>query len=121
MIPSAAAAEAAVAAWLADRGWRMVERNLRLGPGEIDIIAVRDGVMTFVEVKLASSGSATMAPEKIDRRKQSKIAGTAAVYLCGNPFPGDFRFDVAIVRGAPGSFEIDYFENAFVSRTLFTV
>ncbi len=120
-IDPAAEAESAVAEWLASRGWAIVERNLRLGPGEIDIIACRSGIMAFVEVKLASTGSATMAPEKIDRRKRSKIAGTAATYLSSKPFGGDCRFDVAVVRGLPGDFEIDYLENAFVSDTIFTV
>lgn len=121
MDPLAALAETEVATWLAERGWTILERNLRLGPGEVDIVALREGLMAFVEVKLASAGSATMAPEKIDARKKSKIAGVAAMYLAVNKFAGDCRFDVAIVRGACGAFEVDYLENAFVSRTLFTV
>ena len=121
MITSAVDAESATAAWLVERGWEILERNLRLGPGEVDMIALRSGVMTFVEVKLASTGSATIAPEKIDRRKQSKIAGTAAMYLALNPFAGDCRFDVAIVTGFPGAYEVEYYENAFVAGTSFTV
>ncbi len=117
----AAEAESSVASWLTDRGWTILERNLRLGPGEVDIVALKEGLMAFVEVKLASSGSATMAPEKIDARKKSKIAGVAAMYLAVTGYDGDCRFDVAIVRGASGAFEVDYLESAFVSRTLFTV
>lgn len=121
MNPLAAGAESAVASWLAERGWTILERNLRLGPGEVDIVALKDGLTAFVEVKLASSGSATMAPEKIDARKRSKIAGVAAMYLAVKGCGGDCRFDVAIVRGSSGAFEVDYLENAFVSRTMFTV
>jgi len=121
MDPLAAGAETAVASWLEERGWTILERNLRLGPGEIDIVALKEGLMAFVEVKLASTGSATLAPEKIDARKKSKIAGVAAMYLAMSRFPGDCRFDVAIVRGADGVFDVDYLENAFVSRTIFTV
>lgn len=77
--------------------------------------------MAFVEVKLASEGSATMAWEKIALSKQRRIAATAAAYLAARQFPGFCRFDVAVVRGSSGSFEVEYLENAFRSDGGFTV
>ena len=50
--------EDAAAAWLAGKGWHVLERNVRFREGEIDAIVVRDGdvhgrrgELRFVEVK----------------------------------------------------------------------
>lgn len=72
-------------------------------------------------MKLASEGSATMAWEKIGRTKQRRIAATAAAYLSARPFPGFCRFDVAVVRGCPGAFTVEYLEDAFRCGGGFTV
>lgn len=69
--------------------------------------------MAFLEVKLASDGSATMPWEKIDPVKQSRIAAAASIWLAASRFPGYCRFDVAVVRGVPGAFTVEYLEDAF--------
>lgn len=74
-----------------------------------------------MEVKLAAEGSATMAWEKIDRTKKRRIAATAAAYLAARPFSGFCRFDVAVVRGSPGAFQVEYLEDAFRCDGGFTV
>ena len=44
--------EALVEKYLSERGCRIVEREWRCRFGEIDLIAEKDGVLLFVEVKL---------------------------------------------------------------------
>ncbi len=102
-------------------GWTLLARDFRAGPGEVDIIARREDLLVFVEVKLASEGSATMAPEKIDRRKQARITGAASIWLLENPHDGFCRFDVVIVRGLPGSYRAEWLEDAFRASGRFTV
>lgn len=113
MNPLASEAEQLVADSLAGEGWAIAARNWRSGPGEIDIIAVRDGTAAFVEVKLALDTGATLAPEKIDSVKRSRLTGAAAMWISGCRWGGDCRFDVAIVRGLPGRMRIEYLEDAF--------
>lgn len=116
-----AEAESAVADWLAARGWRIAERNWRMPCGEVDVIASKEGTAAFVEVKLALEGSATRPLEKLDRVKRRKIASAASVWLASTGFEGYSRFDVAVVRGKPGAFTIDYYENAFLAEGHFVV
>lgn len=116
-----AEAEAAAAGWLAAHGWRIEERNWRMPCGEVDIIASKEDTAAFVEVKLAREGSATRPLEKIDRTKKRKIASAAALWLASSGFGGFSRFDVAVVRGIPGRFTIEYFENAFTADGRFMV
>ncbi len=107
-------AESFVCRWLEDRGWRIVARNFRTRRSEIDIVAVLSDVTAFVEVKFASDGSRTVALEKIDGEKQSRIIHAASMYLAENPPAGELRFDVAIVGGTPDEFRMEtYLEDAF--------
>jgi putative endonuclease len=65
---SGAAAEAYVAGRLARAGYRIVERNWRTRGGEIDIVALNDDILVFIEVRARSSDVVT-AEDSVDTRK----------------------------------------------------
>ncbi len=112
-------AESFVCLWLEDRGWVVEVRNFRTRRSEIDIIASKDDILSFVEVKFASDNSATVALGKIDSEKQARLVHAATVYLTRNPPSGQIRFDVAIVRGSSMNLRIDtYLEDAFRPDTI---
>ena len=75
-------------AWLKDHSYRIVERNYWKKWGEIDIVADRDGVIHFIEVKTVSrenipeAGSDTYSPEdNIHPWKRKRLARTIETYL----------------------------------------
>src|SRR3989344_4427179 len=76
-------AENIAARYLEGRGYEVVEKNYRKPWGEIDIIAQKDGVVVFVEVKANRQEFAgDFAPEiRVDWKKEAKIKRTAAFYL----------------------------------------
>ena len=43
--------------FLIKKGWKIVARNLRAGYQEMDILALKDGVFAFIEVKTRLSGN----------------------------------------------------------------
>lgn len=107
-------AESFVCQWLEDRGWTVEARNFRTRRSEIDIIAEKEGVLSFVEVKFACDNSATVTLGKIDTVKQAKLVHAAMVYLSKKPPSGQIRFDVAVVRGSSMNLRMDtYLEDAF--------
>ncbi len=107
-------AESFVCLWLEDRGWTIEARNYRTRRSEIDIVAKKEDVLSFVEVKFASDNSATVTLGKIDSVKQAKLVHAAMVYLSKKPPSGQIRFDVAIVRGSYMNLRMDtYLEDAF--------
>lgn len=107
-------AESFVCRWLEERGWIIEARNFRTRRSEIDIVAEKEDVLSFVEVKFASDSSATIALGKIDSEKQARIVHAASAYLSANPPSGQIRFDVAIVRGSSTNLRMDtYLEDAF--------
>ncbi len=104
------------AAYLARQGYRIVERNFRTRNGEIDLVALHEGAIVFVEVKTRTSG-AFGAPElAVDARKQQRMVRAALGYLVRkNLRQVPCRFDVVAVSGAadgavqhiPDAFEMD--------------
>lgn len=101
-----------VSDYLKRSGYRILDRNFRSQLGEIDIIASKDNMISFVEVKkMVSSWQISDISKKVDNVKQFKIKSTASYYLAQNK---DIKydlisFDVAAVYGN----RIDYFRGAF--------
>ena len=93
-------AESRVAAELCARGWTILARRVRTGAGELDLIAERDGLLTFVEVK--ARPSLVEAAHTLGPRQRARIAAAAEAWLAANPGHGaaGIRFDVILV--APG-------------------
>lgn len=65
--------ERAVAKCLEQRGFRILDFNLRTTYGEVDILAVKDGVLHAVEVKTRRSASFGGATEALTRRQFLRI------------------------------------------------
>lgn len=106
--------EAAAAAHLEAHGWRIVARRFRAAGYEIDLVAERDGVLAFVEVKTRRPGGLAAPVTAVDGRKRRRIAlaAQAAALRWGRRAQG-FRFDVVAVTWTDDGAAIDHFENAF--------
>ena len=73
--------EEAAACFLERQGYEVVERNYRCSYGEIDIIARKDGVVAFVEVKTRTSLNYDSPAAAVNYLKQQKIRTTALTWL----------------------------------------
>lgn len=113
-------AEQLVATKLERSGWRIVERNVRLPSGELDIVALDGSTLVFVEVKAGRTG-ATLGPEQpahaVGRRKQLKLRRLAREWIADRRRPSGvlgYRFDVVGVRFGPdGLADVDHIRAAF--------
>jgi putative endonuclease len=115
------AAEEAAARYLQRRGWHVLDRNVRIGRGELDLIARRGPVLAFVEVKARRSASAGAPEDAVTPRKRRQIARLAGLWLALRPWAlngvTDVRFDIvavdagatpASVRHLPAAFTGDW-------------
>jgi len=91
--------------FLLNLGFFIVEQNFYSKFGEIDIIATKDEVLHFVEVK--SGLDYESAIQNITPKKLSRIIKTGDVYMKKNSFDRDFVHDAIIIT--PKS--IDIIEN----------
>ncbi len=73
--------EERAAQWVQAQGWRILQRNYRCRAGEIDIIAMDDTQLVFIEVRSRSNARFASAAASVDWRKQQKLLRTAALYL----------------------------------------
>jgi putative endonuclease len=97
--------EGLAAEFLVARGWTILERNWRDGPRELDLVALRDGVLAFVEVKTRSGGACGSPLEGITRRKRREVERAAAAWLqqwgdARSPLR-TIRFDAVAVHLSP--------------------
>ncbi len=114
------AAEDLVSDRLAALGWAILDRNVRLPSGEIDLIGLDGTTLVFVEVKAKREGS-RLGPERpahaVGRAKQLKIRRLAREWLAERRGPSGvagYRFDVVGVSfGANGLADVDHIRNAF--------
>ena len=106
--------EALVEKYLSERGCRIVEREWRCRFGEIDLIAVKDGVLMFVERTNLQYGAPR---EYVTVKKQEKLRTAALLYLSERELDVPARFDVAEVytdvHRSAGKTRIRYIANAF--------
>lgn len=107
-------AEDLAAAWLAQRGFEILDRNHSARRGEVDIVC-RDGdVLCFVEVRSRSSEAFGGPEETVDRRKARRIAAAAEDWAVRNGgLDRDIRFDVVAVTLAGGEPRFAHFPGAF--------
>lgn len=103
-------AENRVARMLHSEGYVLLASRARNRAGEVDLIASRDDVVAFIEVKARRHGYDGL--ESVDQRKRRRLTRASEHWLAENPeYAGhSIRFDVALVwsRGLP-----EYLENAF--------
>ena len=106
--------EDAAAAYLTRKGYEILDRNYRIRDAEIDIIAKKDGVIVFVEVKLRKNSSLGSPAEAVNAAKQRKIISAAEGFIAKNNITDtDFRFDVIEIYSKINGLSINHMENAF--------
>jgi putative endonuclease len=103
--PPGFAAEDLVARTLVARGWSVLERNLRIGKLEIDLLVRLGDVIAIVEVRGRRVDGWSEPFDTIDRNKQRRLAA-AARGLWSRRFAKDrsvrvVRIDLAAVTWMP--------------------
>jgi putative endonuclease len=101
--------------YLREKGYRILERNLRTSLGELDIVAEDGEVVVFVEVKGRTTEAFGGARLAVDQHKQHKLARVASQYLAQRHLSDKFcRFDVVLVQGGQSpNGRIEHLQNAF--------
>lgn len=79
---------------LEQSGYKIIEKNFRTRLGEIDIIAEKDEIITFVEVKTRSQNSLYSPRAAVTISKQKKIIKAASQYILLTKCEKQPRFDV---------------------------
>lgn len=106
-----------VAHFLRKKGFIIFKRNYHSRFGEIDIIAEKDELLLFVEVKTRFENSLVSPAQAVDFLKQNRIKQTARSFMSKTYIEYICRYDVAevTVREEDGKYKysLNYIKNAF--------
>ena len=106
--------ELCVAQYLEQKGYKILERQFTSNQkiGEVDIIAKKDMIIAFVEVKRRKINHQVTIEQLVSKKKQKAIIKMALCFLQKNNISiSDFiiRFDIAYLLEE----KLQYYENAF--------
>lgn len=99
--------------FLSMKGYRLLERNWRIGHLEIDIIAENCGQIIVVEVKTRHNTDYGDGFAAVDIQKQKFLIHAAKAYMTIHKLDTSLRFDVITVVGERAPFTISHYKNAF--------
>lgn len=101
--------------FLEKEGYTIRARNYRTARGEIDIIAERDEIVAFIEVKTRSTEPFELSTIITPTKKRRIILAARAYCSAQQIYHRSLRFDVAVVildQDRP----LTYYENAFTEE-----
>lgn len=107
------AGEDAAIAFLERNGYTLRDRNWRKNHLELDIVALKDDELIFVEVKTRSSTDYIEPQDAVDWQKVRRLVIAADAYIKHYGLDLPVRFDILTVVGVDGKFEIEHIEEAF--------
>lgn len=87
-------AEGLAAEALKKKGYKINERNWMRGADELDIIALDDGQVVFVEVRARKSNARVPGAQTLNGHKKTALRRAANAYLHTLPDEVGWRFDV---------------------------
>jgi putative endonuclease len=106
------AAEAAVAGWLTDAGWEIVERRARSPTGgEVDLVAIDpDRTLVAIEVRARRTPRTGAAAATVDGRRVARLRRTlVTIAASGRHVHRAMRVDLVAVEpsGEPGRWRLE--------------
>lgn len=105
--------------YLLSRGYRIRCRNYRHRKAEIDIIALREGVLVIIEVKTRTGSFYEALTDSITRAKINRLTRAAHHYIQEHRLDCEVRFDIIQVLRLPRGFRLIHLRDAFYFFQLF--
>ncbi len=98
--------------YLKEKGYSIIETNFKNKIGEVDIIAKKEYIIIFIEVKARSNINYGHPFESVNSKKQDKLRKLAQSYRKIRGLTDvQFRFDIIEVFLNKG--KVNHIENAF--------
>lgn len=102
--------------WLIDNFFFVTEKNYRYSGGEIDLVAIKDNTLYFIEVKYISSLKFFELDKKVPYFKKRHIYKTSLYFLQQKSIPHDkysIRFSLIAINKQQS---IEFIENFFTAE-----
>lgn len=80
--------------YLEAKNYRLLKRNYFIHGGELDLICMKDGIITFVEVKLRTTSNFGNGGDAVTRTKKQKLLRSIFTYLQRIGHPQKWQLDL---------------------------
>jgi len=95
-------------------GYEILDENWTHGKAEVDLIAYKDRVIIFTEVKTRTGNGFGEPEDFVDRRKQRLLADAADEYIYLMDHQGEVRFDIiSVLFDRNENYTLKHIEDAF--------
>jgi putative endonuclease len=94
------------------RGYRILDRNVRLPAGEIDLVVRRGRTIAIVEVKTRQSIAAGEGHEAVGRTKRERMVRLGDQYGARHPH-AQLRYDIVSIFWTGWRFVVTHYPDAF--------
>lgn len=101
--------------YLLAHGYRILAENYTVRGAEVDLIATKDGVIIFVEVKQRRSNYFGTPADMITAKKLARLHGAALLFVSKRFGRDDLplRFDALLVSGRREQHSLEHLEGIF--------
>lgn len=89
--------EVAAGQYLHDNGYLIQGKNYRVGRFEVDLIALKEKTLIFIEVKTRTSELFGYPEEAVTYQKENNIRKASGAYLHQTKYQGEIRYDIIAV------------------------
>ena len=86
--------EALAATYLLDKGYRILHQNWRYSHWEVDIIAEKNTILNFIEVKTRRTKKFGLPEDSVSKKKISNLISAAEEYLYLHPQWKRIQFNI---------------------------
>jgi putative endonuclease len=98
------------AAYLEEKNYRILCRNYRYRRAEVDLIAEKDNLLVFVEVKTRTNVGFGEPENFVNAAQKNRIRQAAENYIFETDWQHDIRFDIIAITGLTPP-QIEHFED----------
>ena len=85
-------------AWLQGQGYTILHRNWKHSYFELDVIAVKDAVLHFIEVKTRTTDTYGHPEEGVTTKKLERLMNAGEEYLHQHPDWNRIQYDILSIR-----------------------
>lgn len=96
--------------YLIEKGYKIVCKNWTCHWGEIDLVAEKENLITFVEVKYRIGPINGHPSESINYYKKKSLQRSISMFLSKNYVTKPWRVDVLCISRIGKSLRVDYYE-----------
>jgi putative endonuclease len=95
-------------------GYEILDENWTHGKAEVDLIAYKDKIIIFTEVKTRTGNRFGEPEDFVDTRKQRLLADAADEYIYLMDHQGEVRFDIiSVLFDRNNNYTLKHIEDAF--------